>query len=207
RPKVEVKIDFDGIGRRSRQVTRVGDIITNLAVSPDSRSVAFVTSGVEGGRRVQSIWSVALEGGVPSRVVQSGSASEEEEGPRRFRGFSGLSSLQYTRDGRQLYYRQGSGIYVATVAAGPATAETPATGRRGFGRRGGGPAASPEGGGSSGRRVSFAVRVEIDHRAERKQVLGESWRVMKHHFYDADMHGVDWNKVKATYEPLLDHVA
>src|SRR5262249_2810019 len=52
----------------------------------------------------------------------------------------------------------------------------------------------------------FTARVEIDNRAERRQVFNESWRVLKHRFYLADMHGVDWNKVKATYEPLLEHV-
>ena len=30
---------------------------------------------------------------------------------------------------------------------------------------------------------------------------------MKHEFYDPAMHGVDWNKVKATFEPLVDYVA
>jgi tricorn protease len=30
---------------------------------------------------------------------------------------------------------------------------------------------------------------------------------MKHRFYAADMHGVDWSKVKQTYAPLLEHVA
>jgi tricorn protease len=50
------------------------------------------------------------------------------------------------------------------------------------------------------------ARVEVNHRAERKQVFNEAWRVMKHRFYAADMHGVDWGKIKGVYEPLLDHV-
>ncbi len=29
---------------------------------------------------------------------------------------------------------------------------------------------------------------------------------MKHRFYAADMHGVDWAKTKDAYEPLLTHV-
>src|SRR5262249_34927560 len=70
------------------------------------------------------------------------------------------------------------------------------------------PAAAPAAGtGTAGRRVNFTVRVDVDHRAQRRQVFHEAWRVMKHRFYLADMHGVDWNKVKATYEPLLAHVA
>jgi tricorn protease len=55
--------------------------------------------------------------------------------------------------------------------------------------------------------MNFTARVEIDHRAQRRQVFQESWRIMKHRFYAADMHGVDWAKMKETYEPLLPHVA
>src|SRR5581483_3928396 len=57
-PKPDVKIDFDRIDRRARQLTRSGDTVLGLVVAPDSRSVAFITSGVEGGRPVTSIWSV-----------------------------------------------------------------------------------------------------------------------------------------------------
>jgi tricorn protease len=55
--------------------------------------------------------------------------------------------------------------------------------------------------------VNFTVRVEVDHRAERKQVFAESWRIMKHRFYDAKMHGANWDEARATFEPLLDYVA
>jgi len=48
--KPEVKIDFDRLDRRTRQLTRSGDTVLGLAVAPDGRSVVFVTTGVEGGR-------------------------------------------------------------------------------------------------------------------------------------------------------------
>ena len=52
------------IERRARQLTRIADMITGLAISPDSRTYAFITTGTEGGRRVQSIWnSLILDGG------------------------------------------------------------------------------------------------------------------------------------------------
>jgi tricorn protease len=63
------------------------------------------------------------------------------------------------------------------------------------------------GAGATARRINFTARVEVDHRAERKQVFNESWRVMKHRFYDPAMHGVDWNRIKAVYEPLIDYTA
>src|SRR5262249_6366252 len=49
-PKVEVKIDFDRIGRRARQLTRTPDTITNLVLAPNGQAVVFVTTATEGGR-------------------------------------------------------------------------------------------------------------------------------------------------------------
>jgi tricorn protease len=180
-----------------------------VAVAPDSRSVVFVTSGVEGGRRVQSIWSVALEGqATPRRLSQSGAAADDAEGPPTRGGFGlgGLGALQFAKDGRTLFYRQANGIYALSMGGGggdttPAASPAP-TGRRGGGGGGAAPAAAE----GSGRRLTFTAQVEIDHRAERKQVFQESWRIMKHRFYDAEMHGVDWNKSREKYEPLLAHV-
>ena len=54
--------------------------------------------------------------------------------------------------------------------------------------------------------VPVSVRVKIDQRAEWVQIFEESWRVMKYRFYDEDMHGFDWDAIKARYQPLLAHV-
>ncbi len=209
--KVEVKIDFERIGRRTRQLTRTGDSISSFTVAPDSRSVAFVTSGVEGGRRVTSIWSVQFDTQRTTRLSQAAEPTPDEAAPPTpptFRGFGGgLSSLQFAKDGRTLYYRQGSGIYALTVGGGPGSdtaATTPAPAGTDGPRRGGPGAAAASTGG--GRRINFTVRVDVDYREQRRQVFQEAWRVMKHRFYDAEMHGVDWNQMKATYEPLLAHV-
>ncbi len=206
--KVEVKIDFEQMGRRARQLTRTEDSIGSLAVTPDSKTLVFTTSGTEGGRRVQSIWSLQLDGQERlSRLVQSGRPSADEGGPPQgFGRFGGLGSLQITHDGRTLFYRQGSGIYSTSLGGGFGGGGSASAGSSGSPFRGRGArvaAASEANTGSGGRRVNFTVRVDIDHRAERKQVFDESWRVMKHRFYAADMHGVDWDKVKTTYEPLL----
>jgi len=209
-PKVEVKIDFNKIERRSRQLTRIADTITSVAISPDSRTYAFVTMGTEGGRRVQSIWTMGPEGDRLSRLTQAAPSTDSEDAPARFRGFgSRMGSMQFTKDGRTLYFMQGNGIYTIGVPAGggsdsPSAAAAPTGRRGGRGLAAAGPAPASEG--SAARRINFTAQVEIDHRAERKQVFDESWRVMKHRFYDADMHGVEWKKMKDVYEPLLAHV-
>jgi tricorn protease len=218
-PKVEVKIDFNGIARRARQLTRSGDTVGGLTVAPDGRTVVFTTSGTEGGRPVQSIWSIGIDGSGLSRVAQPARQTTDEEGtpPAGRGGFGGLSSLQFARDGRTLYFHQGNGIYAVNVNPAPTGDDTPAPaaggtgGGRGRGGRGGGgaaaaPATTDTGAGATPRRINFTARVEVDHRAERKQVFDESWRVMKHRFYDPAMHGVDWEAMRKQYEPLLEYV-
>jgi tricorn protease len=55
-------------------------------------------------------------------------------------------------------------------------------------------------------RVPFTVTVRVDEREEWAQILDESWRVMKYRFYDENMHGRDWNAIRAKYQPLLKYV-
>jgi len=42
----------------------------------------------------------------------------------------------------------------------------------------------------------------LDRQTEWAQIYNECWRQMKDFFYAPNMHGVDWEKVRAQYEPL-----
>ena len=46
----------------------------------------------------------------------------------------------------------------------------------------------------------------VDPRAEWAHIFREAWRIQRDFFYDAKMHGADWNAVWAKYNPLLPHV-
>jgi len=46
------------------------------------------------------------------------------------------------------------------------------------------------------------LEVWLDRKAEWAQIFAECWRQMKDFFYAPNMHGVDWEKVRAQYEPL-----
>ncbi|WP_436493694.1 S41 family peptidase [Actinokineospora sp. HUAS TT18] len=48
------------------------------------------------------------------------------------------------------------------------------------------------------------IRVEIDPAAEWRQSFDEAGRLMRDHFWRADMGGVDWTAVLARYRPLVD---
>ncbi|MCJ7645196.1 MAG: PDZ domain-containing protein, partial [Candidatus Aminicenantes bacterium] len=50
------------------------------------------------------------------------------------------------------------------------------------------------------------MEVSLNLHQEWKQIFEECWRQMKYFFYDPNMHGVDWNAVKARYLPLATAV-
>ncbi|HLJ89677.1 MAG TPA: S41 family peptidase [Candidatus Angelobacter sp.] len=186
----DVKIDFDSITRRSRQITHLSDNITASAISPDSRTYAFVAVGDRDGRPSATLYTIPEDGTQVTTVTTSGRGDNEEGGG----GGRGIGSLKFSKDGRTLYFIEAEELYA--VDLGPAA---------GAGARGG--AATSGGRSFDRRRINFTVHVEVDHSQEWKEVFNESWRVMKNRFYDAQMHGVDWSRVKTVYEPLMEYVA
>ena len=50
------------------------------------------------------------------------------------------------------------------------------------------------------------VRLLVDPMAEWKQIFADVHRMEKAYFYDPNMHGLDWDAVRAKFEPLLPHV-
>jgi tricorn protease len=51
------------------------------------------------------------------------------------------------------------------------------------------------------------MTVELDPRAEWRQIFNEAWRIQRDFFYDPHMHGVDWETVRRQYEPMLEDCA
>lgn len=48
------------------------------------------------------------------------------------------------------------------------------------------------------------MRAMVDPAKEWKQLFMDTWRLERDYFYDAAMHGVDWNQVKQRYLKMLD---
>jgi len=46
--------------------------------------------------------------------------------------------------------------------------------------------------------------VQIDPRAEWRQIFNEAWRIERDFFYDPNMHGVDWPAIRDQYAKMLD---
>ncbi|MGP1347335.1 MAG: S41 family peptidase [Phycisphaerales bacterium] len=48
-----------------------------------------------------------------------------------------------------------------------------------------------------------AMTTTVDPRQEWEQIFVETWRLFRDFFYTANLHGVDWEAVRAEYEPML----
>ncbi|HUK30208.1 MAG TPA: S41 family peptidase [Candidatus Acidoferrum sp.] len=220
-PRPDVKIEWDGLERRIRQLTNMPGSVSSVFPSPDSHTYAFIAAGGDdagGGRGAgggPALYAIADDGTRLTVVVQ-GPAPDAGGGGRGAGGGGGggIGEVQWTRDGRNIYYMQGGGIYsVAAPAMPTGEAGAPAAGGGGRGGRGGaagGGAAAPTASAatsSTPRRVTFTVRMQIDTVAERQQVFEEAWRVMRNRFYDPKMHGVNWDAARTKYESLLPNIA
>jgi tricorn protease len=205
-PKVEVKIEWDGLDQRMKQLTHLGGSVMDVAPSPDSRSYALVVGGGAGGGAEDGpgLYVIGDDG---TRLTRISTTPEGESGGRGRGGAGGGGGFepQWSKDGRNIFYMQGGGIYSVTAPAVPA-GETAAAGGGGRGGRGGATPAAGAAATSAPRRIAFTVRLEVDNEAERKQVFEEGWRVMKNRFYDGKMHGVNWAAAKDTYESLLPNI-
>ena len=220
----EVRIDWSGLARRARQLTVPGTIIGNLVPAHESHLIAFTAASAGSGGRGNAdpengagMWIINVESGQLTRVPPAppidgggrGTAGGGGGGPF---GPAGGSIFVFARDGRTLYFRQANNLYAAPInlqqlAAAPANAAGAAGGGRGG--RGAAPAsnanAAPgtDNGSQTARHVTYAANFEIDHKALRAQVFNEGWRIMKNRFYDAKMHGADWDAAAETYGALL----
>jgi tricorn protease len=217
-----VQIDWGGLPRRARQVNVPGNAVTGLVAAPSGASIAFTlgTAGGPGGRGGDADTGTAgiyIVNADTHALTRLPAAPAEGGGGRGGRGRGGApggggAGKEFSRDGRTLYFRSGTGLWAAPVPAGT-TAAAPAAGGGGGGRGGrgggGGGAGAPgavEVAPGTARQVTYTASIEIDRRKLRQQVFNEGWRIMKNRFYDAEMHTVDWTAMRTRYQPLLDYV-
>jgi len=81
------------------------------------------------------------------------------------------SSLQFSPDGKEIWYLDGGSIMSA-----PLGKEEP-------------------------RPLHVAAEVDVDFATEKLGIFDRSWRILRDHFVDPGMHGVDWDAARAIYLP------
>jgi tricorn protease len=198
-PPREIKMEWTGMKRRTRQITRMPFPISSYTIAPDSRTIVFVTSEPSATASVPVIYSIQDDGKRLVRIT-SGQPPNEDGAPGPpgggFGFGGGVTDLNISRNGRTLFFRERNGIYSISLPAsgglgGGAPAAAAAQGARGDGGR---------------RRINFNVRVRVDRPAEWIEMFDDGWRTMKYRFYDPQMHGMNWDAARAKYRPLVDYV-
>ncbi len=195
-PPKPVNIDWAGLKRRTKQLTRMPFPVGSYTVSQDSRTIVFVTSEPAGTAQIPVIYSIQEDGRRLTRITAGTppNAGEGQDAPQQGGGFGGgIGGVNLARDGRTLYFREGTSIYAIPMPTGAATA----------GGAGGGGASSA---GAARRRINFVAKVKVDRPAEWAQMFDDAWRTMKYRFYDPKMHGYDWDAMRAKYRPLVEYV-
>lgn len=85
-----------------------------------------------------------------------------------------------TADGKSILYRSGSDYGIAKVAPGQKA--------------------------GSGKLSLDGMEMKIDPRQEWDQIYTDAWRIFRDYFYVDNLHGVDWEGLKASYGALLPFV-
>lgn len=96
----------------------------------------------------------------------------------------GVTQYAISQDGNKLLWRGGGqqpSLFIADATKAPPTA--------GQGR------------------LEAALKALVDPRAEFRQMFTEGWRNQRDYLYVSNLHGADYVKTKAMYEPMLAHVA
>jgi Tol biopolymer transport system component len=53
------------------------------------------------------------------------------------------------------------------------------------------------------RALNVTAEMDVDFSKEKMVVFNQAWGLLNEHFYDSNYHGVNWNQIKQTYEPLI----
>ena len=53
------------------------------------------------------------------------------------------------------------------------------------------------------RALSVTAEMDVDFAKEKMEVFHQAWSYLRDHFYDSNFHGVNWDSVKAVYEPQV----
>ena len=200
-PLKEINIDWAGLKRRTRQVTRMPFAVFNYDIAPDNRTIVFVTTEPAGVRSIPVVYSIQEDGKRLTRIIAGEPPAEDAAGGGGGFGFrGGINNLNISRDGRTLFFKEGASIYSVSMPTGPG----------GAGAAGGAQSAAasaPSGGRETARRrINFTAKVKIDKSAEWAEMFDDAWRTMKYRFYDSQMHGKDWDGARAKYQPLVEFV-
>jgi tricorn protease len=179
------EFDWEGIHLRVKQPTTMET--TSCSISSDGSKIAF-----RGGRGSEDdLWVASVDGGQTMRITA---------------GSMGPSQLHWSRlFASQIYFRDSSGQIRTANTTVPAKTDS-AQASEAPPRRGGFGAGATE---SSQQAlvIPFIAKKTVRRDDQFAEIFEQSWRALEENFYDRHYHGVDWQKVRERYRPMLKHCA
>jgi tricorn protease len=148
-----------------------------LSLSVPPGDYGQLTAGVAG--TIFYLEPVVSSGGPPSQRLHRYQLKERSGAPF----LEGIRSFALSGDKKKLLYQAGPGAGTWGIIP------TERPGKVGEGTIGVG-----------------QIEMQVDPRAEWEQIYRETWRLQREHFYDAKMHGTDWDAIYEKYRPFVAHV-
>ncbi len=93
----------------------------------------------------------------------------------------GIQSYSLSSDGEKILFRKGPAYGIASAKPGQKSTEGLVSLER--------------------------LEAKIEPKAEWAQQFNDAWRILRDFFYDPNMHGVDWNAMRAKYGSMVQHAA
>ena len=180
------RIDLSGIQRRVVALPIEPTVIVTLGASKD-----YVYYGTTP--------PVGLSGPLPgeTRAIHAFDLKERKNQVL----IDGADRFALSFDGKKLLYSAPS-----KGELGPADFEESGPTAQTFGIIDAKPAKEPHKVGDGALNLA-GLDMEVDPRAEWKQMFNETWRQERDYFFEKSMNGVDWEKVREKYAALLPYVA
>ncbi|NOT28902.1 MAG: peptidase S41 [Planctomycetes bacterium] len=181
-PEKPVEIALDGFEQRAVLLPIDPGVFGSLAVN-DAGALLYVRSpiqGVEGESAIQLFDVNADESSSEGKDGGKGDGKDGgDDGKREKLVAKGFGAFALSGDGKKILAFGEGGPQIGDAKADTKLAKLGLDG----------------------------LEVEIDPRAEWRQIFSDAWRMMRDFFYDPGMHGVDWAAVREQYAAMLDDCA
>ncbi|MFQ3610350.1 MAG: S41 family peptidase [Fimbriimonadales bacterium] len=151
-----VTIDFEDIHLRIRAVTRYAEGVQEAVISPDAEQIAYRTAY----QGQADLYVIKWDGTEERRLTTGGQAP---------------SSIQWSKDGKTLYFLSRGRLNRISASGGTAQA------------------------------TRTDARITINVPAENNYLLDAVWRTLNEAFYDPNFHGTNWSAMREKYRPYLAH--
>ena len=173
RPLAEVRIVMDGIRQRLNLLPfDLG--INSFKVSKDGNTMVVSASA---GRQTNLYTYTLNELAIEPAALRQLTTSAAPAGGGRGAGGGGKSDIQFSDDGKEVYYLEGGRIMSVSLDN---KAEKP---------------------------LNVTAEMDVDFNKEKVEVFQQAWQALNKGYYDDHFHGANWNGVRVEYEPLAAGVS